>query len=560
MAVADRCRAHRGSGVHTVRRRILWLVTALVAVVALGAAGGGAYFVLRTKGSPAQTARGFLAAWERGDLAAMRAAVLAPPADFDRQYAALRADLGVTRVRTEAGASARRGDDRASMPFTAALTMAEGTWRYDGRLSLVTHDRTWKVSWSPEAIHPELHAGQRLQASFKWPERGRVLAADGTPIDGTDVTGSVQQLVGSVAPATAKQVEQLGKPYQKGTPTGQSGIQRRYETRLAGTPATSVVIADASGRTVKPVGGFPAEDGQDVKTSLDLGVGRAASSALQGLSKPTSLVALRPSTGEILAVANIPGGFDRAMEGTYPPGSTFKVVTAYALLRNGLTPASTVSCPKTANVGGQVIHNAEGEEFGDISFKDAVAHSCNTAFAMQTQKLLNPQKLMNAAETFGFNQKIDPGVTVRAGSFPSPTSDAEMAVAGFGQGRDLANALSIAGVAGGVSDGTWRPPVLVTTPKVPQRAKPGKLDPGARAQLAEMMKAVVTSGTAKGKGLPAGTAGKTGTAEYGSGPKPPSHAWFMGYHDDIAFAVVVEDGGFGAKAAVPVVARFLKAL
>jgi cell division protein FtsI/penicillin-binding protein 2 len=198
-----------------------------------------------------------------------------------------------------------------------------------------------------------------------------------------------------------------------------------------------------------------------------------------------------------------------------------------------------------------------------MSFKEALAQSCNTAFALQTQKLLSAAKLTSAASTFGFNQKVDPGVTVRPGSFPTPTSDAEKAVAGFGQARVLANALTMAGVAAGVADGTWRPPVLVTEPQVPQKAKSAKLDSTARSSLEEMMRAVVTSGTAKPAGLPSGTAGKTGTAEYGSaqkGKKPPTHAWFMGHRGDVAFAVVVEGGGFGAKAAAPIAARFLKAL
>jgi cell division protein FtsI/penicillin-binding protein 2 len=236
------------------------------------------------------------------------------------------------------------------------------------------------------------------------------------------------------------------------------------------------------------------------------------------------------------------------------------VVTAYALLQAGLSPSAKVDCPKTANVGGQIIHNSEGEELGSITFQDALAQSCNTAFALQTQKLLDPAKLASAASTFGFNEKTDPGVRVRAGSFPAPTSDAELAVAGFGQGRDLANALSMAGVAAGVAGGTYRPPSLVTEPKVAEKAKTGRLDPRVASQLTDMMRAVVTTGTAKPAGLPVGTAGKTGTAEYGSGKKPPTHAWFMGFRNDVAFAVVVEGGGFGAKAAAPIAARFLKAL
>ncbi|MCO6006522.1 penicillin-binding transpeptidase domain-containing protein [Actinoallomurus purpureus] len=545
-----------------MRNKKLWLVVAVVAVVLVGAAGGGAYVLLRTKGSPGETAEEFLAGWRHGDLAAMRAVTVTPPADFDQYYQGLRTGLGATKVDASLGRVTKRGK-QATAPFTAALTLPAGVWKYPGSLRLVTSDHKWKVAWTPEAVHPDLHAGRRFTTSYKWPKRGKVVAGDGTAIDGAGVSGSVQQLVGGAAPLTAKQAKKLGTPYAKGDVVGQWGIQQRFDKRLAGTPTTTISTADASGHVEKAVGGFTGKPGQDVKTSLDLRVQQALSNALQGQGKPTSMVAMRPATGQILAVGNIPGGFDRAMQGTYAPGSTFKVVTAYALLQAGLTPSSAVQCPKTANIGGQTIHNSEDEGGGGMTFKNALAQSCNTAFALQTQKLLSAAKLTSAANTFGFNQKIDPGVTVGPGSFPTPTSDAEKAVAGFGQGRDLANALSMVGVAAGVADGTWRPPVLVTEPQVPQKARPARLNSTARSQLEEMMRAVVTSGTAKPAGLPSGTAGKTGTAEFGSaqkGKKPPTHAWFMGYRGDVAFAVVVEGGGFGAKAAAPIAARFLKAL
>lgn len=545
-----------------MRGNRLWVIVAAVTVVVLAVAGGGAYYLLRTEGDPATTARAFLGAWQRGDLAAMRAQVAAPPADFDQDYAALKSGLGVTKVAATPGAVAHHGH-RARVPFTAALTLPSGAWRYTGRLDLVVAHRTWKIDWSPEAIHPDLHAGQHLTTAFRWPARAHVLAADGSAVDGPAAGGSVQMMVGSTGTLTAKEATRLGTPYQKGDVVGRSGIQQRFDKRLAGTPATAISVADASGHPLKAVGGFPATPGKNVRTSLDPHVEQAAAAAVQGQTKPTSLVAIRPETGSVLAVANLPGGFDRALQGTYPPGSTFKVVTAYALLEAGLQPSSMVDCPEATNIGGQMIHNSEGEGGGAMTFKTALAQSCNTAFAEQTHKLLSPAKLNAAASLFGFDQRLDPGVTAAAGSFPTPTSDAEMAVSAFGQGRDLANALDMATVSAGVASGTWRPPVLVTEPQVPQKARPGRLDPVARAKLDDMMRAVVTSGTAKPAGLPPGTAGKTGTAEYGSavdGKGPRTHALFMGYRNDVAFAVIVEDGGFGAKAAAPIAARFLNGL
>jgi Penicillin binding protein transpeptidase domain/NTF2-like N-terminal transpeptidase domain len=552
---------HPGECHELVRHKYLWAAIAAGVVVALGIVAG-AYALLRIKGSPAATANAFLSAWERGDATAMREQVLAPAADMDRQYQALRTGLGVTKVHATLGRVSKRGD-RATAPFTADLTLPMGSWRYQGQVRLATDHREWKVVWSPETVHPDLHTGQHLTTAYRWPRRAHVVAANGTPIDGTDVGGSVQQLVGGAAPLTAKQAKKLGRSYAKGDVVGQSGIQQRFDERLSGMPTVSVTVADAAGHPVKTVGGFPGKPGRDVRTTLDPHIQQAAAAAVQGQTKPTSMVVIRPSTGQILAVANLPGGFNRAMQGTYPPGSTFKVVTAYALLRSGLSPSATVQCPKTANVGGQVIHNSEGEELGNITFTDALAQSCNTAFALQTQQRLSPSRLSAAASLFGFNQKIDPGVRVFGGSYPTPRDTAELAVSGFGQGRDLANALNMAGVAAAVASGTWRPPVFVSDPPVRQKAKPGHLDPQLRSELAAMMRAVVTTGTAKPAGLPADTAGKTGTAEYASaqnGKAPPTHAWFIGFRGDVAFGIVVEGGGFGAKAAAPIAKRFLNAL
>jgi transpeptidase family protein/MecA-like transpeptidase family protein/penicillin-binding protein len=545
-----------------VRHKYLWLAIAAGVVVVLGVATG-AYVLLRTKGSPAATAGAFLSAWERGDAAAMREQVLTPPADMDAQYQAMRTGIGVTKVHTTLGRVLKKGGE-ATAPFTAELTLREGAWRYQGQVRLTTDHREWKVVWSPETIHPDLHAGQHLTIAYRWPRRAHVLAADGTPIDGAGVGGSVQQLVGGAAPLTAKQAKKLGPSYAKGDVVGRSGIQQRFDKHLSGTPTASVTVADASGHAVKTVGGFPGKAGRDVRTTLDPHTQQAAASAVRGATKPTSMVVLRPSTGHIIAVANIPGGFDRALQGTYPPGSTFKVVTAYALLRSGLSPSAMVQCPKSANVGGQVIHNAEGEGGeANMTFTDALAQSCNTAFALQAGRRLNPSRLAAAASLFGFGQKIDPGVRAFGGSYPTPRDTAELAVSGFGQGKDLANALNMAGVAAGVASGTWHPPLFVTDPPVPQKAKAGHLDPRLRSELAAMMRSVVTTGTAKPAGLPAGTAGKTGTAEYASGhdgKEPPTHAWFIGFRGDVAFGVVVEGGGFGAKAAAPIAKRFLSAL
>jgi cell division protein FtsI/penicillin-binding protein 2 len=122
---------------------------------------------------------------------------------------------------------------------------------------------------------------------------------------------------------------------------------------------------------------------------------------------------------------------------------------------------------------------------------------------------------------------------------------------------DLVNLLSQAAQAAAIEGGTWRPPQLVLNPAPPQTAQARKLSPALLGPLRPMVRAVVTRGTAAGVGFPSGVYGKTGTAEYGSGPSPPSHAWFIGYRGDLAFAVLVEGGGVGADASAPMANAFL---
>ncbi len=144
------------------------------------------------------------------------------------------------------------------------------------------------------------------------------------------------------------------------------------------------------------------------------------------------------------------------------------------------------------------------------------------------------------------------------GKFSTPHQPVDMAADAFGQGTDLVNPLSQAAEAAAVENGTWRPPQLVISPAPQQSAQPHELNSALLDALRPMMRAVVTSGTAAGVGFPPGVYGKTGTAEFGSGPNPPSHAWFIGYRGNLAFAVLVEGGGVGADASAPIANAFLR--
>jgi cell division protein FtsI/penicillin-binding protein 2 len=210
------------------------------------------------------------------------------------------------------------------------------------------------------------------------------------------------------------------------------------------------------------------------------------------------------------------------------------------------------------NIGGRTFHNFDNEKLGTTSLLNAFAVSCNTTFAMLASQHLNGPALHSMAGEFGFNQKPALGIPAVLGRFSTPHQPVDLAADAFGQGTDLVNPLSQAAEAAAIENGTWRPPQLVTSPAPQQSAQPHTLDPALLNTLRPMMRAVVTRGTAAGVGLPPGVYGKTGTAEFGSGPNPPSHAWFIGYRGNLAFAVLVEGGGVGADASAPIANAFLR--
>ena len=149
---------------------------------------------------------------------------------------------------------------------------------------------------------------------------------------------------------------------------------------------------------------------------------------------------------------------------------------------------------------------------------------------------------------------------------PTSGDEVEHAADMIGQGKVLASPLSVATASASVAAGTPVTPRLVLRP-APGSSTSGSaaaaagraLDAGAVGILRDLMRSVVTGGTGTAlKGVPGGPVhGKTGTAEFGTKNPPDTHAWFTGYQGDVAFAVVVEGGGFGAKAAAPIAADFL---
>jgi cell division protein FtsI/penicillin-binding protein 2 len=367
-------------------------------------------------------------------------------------------------------------------------------------------------------------------------------------------------VLGSFGEITAERLEELGEAYQQGDMVGLTGIEALYEEQLAGTPTVSINVVDADGAVVEEVERFDGRAPEPVRTTLDPDVQAAVEEALGDTTAPTAIVVV-DTAGNIRAVASRPlGEFNRAIGGEYPPGSTFKIVTTAALLGQGVTPDTSVECTQTINAGGRDFQNFEQSSLGTVPFGMAFAESCNTAFISATSGV-EDAALVSAAEMFGFNTEYSIGLDTAAGSFPSPADPTEHAAASIGQGRVTASPLHMATVGAAVIDGTWEPPVLLPDAAPEDAPEPTTLPDGMATTLHDLMRRVVAEGSGTAAAVPgADIAGKTGTAEFGSGDPPPTHAWFVGLRGDLAVSVLVEGGRAGGEVAAPIAGRVLAAL
>lgn len=375
------------------------------------------------------------------------------------------------------------------------------------------------------------------------------------------ITGELgTHIVGKVGAITAEQLAKLGAPYRASDMVGRSGLEAAYERQLAGSAGGSVEIVNARNHAVTTVAQFTAKPGTPVRTTIEPAVQRAAEQTVAAVPVAAALVAIRASTGAVIASVSHPTTteFNIAFNGQYPPGSTFKIVTTADLLEHGLTPSSAATCPPTITVDGRVFHNFEGESAGALTLEQAFAKSCNAAFIGLAERLSYATFAPTAAQ-FGLGSKLHLGLDAFGGTVPTPTTQTERAGTAIGQSRIVVSPLAMAAVAASVDSGAYRAPRLVVG-AADDKVAPKPIAPNVIAGLRTLMAAVVANGTGADHGLPAGTLGKTGTAEFGSGGKLATHAWFVGFRGDIAFAVLVVGGGVGGRVAAPLAASFLNSL
>ena len=422
-------------------------------------------------------------------------------------------------------------------------------------------------------------------------------------------------LLGTAAEANAEQIEKSNGALKAGDTTGTGGLQQQYDAQLRGSDGIQV-FAEKAGLTAEEKQTLPDEGrrvlfqteikvGTPLKTTLDPKLQQLAEDVLGKVGPASAIVALRPSSGAVLAAASGPGsnGYDTAMLGQYAPGSIFKMVDSLAMFRNGMTPDSKVDCPSTLTVDGRTFKNAEGypaSSLGSVTLRDAFAHSCNTAF-INARDTVSQAQLESAATSLGVAVEAPAlGAAAFLGSVPGDSAGTEHAASMIGQGKVLLSPLAAAIMAGSVAKGAPVAAQLVlnpnegvtspgaestatagtgtagTSPAAPpsgdattDTATPSAPVPAATvgtpvtaaeaASLADMMRAVVTSGhagfLASVPGEPVGA--KTGTAEFGNDTPPKTHAWIVAVHGDLAVAVFVEDGGLGATTSGPLLKEFL---
>ncbi|QZN87710.1 penicillin-binding protein [Cellulomonas sp. C5510] len=376
-------------------------------------------------------------------------------------------------------------------------------------------------------------------------------------------------VLGTVGDATAEVVEESDGAVRPGDLAGLSGVQKQFDAQLRGLPGLTVV-ATSGGAQERQLFHVEPQPGEPLRLTLDPAVQQAAEDVVARVTDSASaVVAIRPSTGELLAAASGPGGdgTSTATLGLYAPGSTFKVVSSLALLRAGLTPDSTVTCPATASVGGREFQNYPGypaDALGDIPLRTAVAESCNTAF-LTAAGAAPQQALADAASTLGLVDGAELGFAAALGSVPADDAGVtDHAASMIGQARVQATPLGMATVAASVVAGHRVTPRLVREDGTPApAAEPDQpLTSGEADALRAMMRAVVTEGGGDFlQDVPgAEVIAKSGTAQYGADDALQNHAWMIAGYGDLAVAVFVETGDYGSTTSGPLLEDFLRAV
>lgn len=565
------------------RRRLLTrtLPLAVVALVAfvIGAATGD-------PGEPEKEAADrFVVAWEERNFKGMYGELNdASRARVSREEfeAAYREAQQVATARAVAANSAGDAEDTGAaktVPVEMTIaTVAFGEVEAEVELPYVDGG----IEWDESLVFPGLEEGEELAADVELAERAPILARDGTPL-AEGPAAEREHPIGSAAIDVTGEVgeaseEELAKLARRGfppeTPVGISGLERAFNSRLAGKPGGSLLAVAADGSSVRTLAKSKPRPGVAVKTTIDPDLQEAAVAALAG--RVGGVAVLDTRKGDVRALAG------QAFSAPQPPGSTFKVVTTTAALETGAVEMDDeFEISDGINVGGRFIYNANGEFCGG-TFREAFAHSCNAVFAPLGPAVGN-DALVETAEKFGFNEppslyapQIVSEVEPEESTIPTEIGEEiDLGVSAIGQGEVLATPLEMASVSQTVAnDGVRLPTSIVLNKKLRPEAEPVRVMSEQTADdLTELMVDVITEGTGTAGAISeAQVAGKTGTAELG--PKPGQEeeenpvqikdAWFTAFapaeKPRLAVGVLlIEAEASGGEVAAPIASEVLAA-
>jgi cell division protein FtsI/penicillin-binding protein 2 len=540
----------------------------------------------------------FVASWTRGDYAAMYSDI--DPAAQRTTSASEFADIYRSALTMATATHTKVAGKPGNMPGGLVTVPVRVHTRLFGTLSLgfalkivESGGAGARIAWSRSFAFPGLRPGELLSRHTALPRRATLLARDGSVLAEGPATATGERasplgaaasaVVGAVGPLPSAQRQQLEA---EGVPTdaivGVSGVEQALDSRLRGRPGGELLAGQRALASAAPVAA-PA-----VRSTVSPAVQRAAVSALGG--QLGGIVAIQPSTGQILAVAGL------GLDSLQPPGSTFKMVTLSGVLQAGIaSPRSTYPYGTYAILDGVKLSNANGEECGG-TLELAFAVSCNSVFAPLGVKL-GAARLVAMAEGYGFNH--EPGLPGAAKStLPAASQiqgELDVGSTAIGQGQVLASTLQMVTVASTIADGGRRPhPTFAFG--APSKQGPTATSPAVARTVRKLMIAVVREGTGTSAAIPGVTvAGKTGTAELktastcssssegasaqegDSGEEAESaenckgaadeasntDAWFAAFapalHPRIAVGVLLVKDGAGGATAAPVARQVLEA-
>lgn len=434
------------------------------------------------------------------------------------------------------------------------------------------------------------------------------------PVRAYPAGGTAATLLGYVSEVNHVQLQSKEfQDFRPGETMGQAGVERRYDAFIRGIDGGEQIEVDARGKVTRLVQRVEARSGFNLHLTLDKRIQRIAEESFGG--KSGALVAMNPSTGEILAMVSKPS-FDpnhfsqrmtpeqwqtlvsdpkhpmqnRGLQGQYAPGSIFKLVTALAALeKRAITPDTTFSCNGSFSLGSHVFHDWKKGGHGTLNLRQAIANSCNIYF-YNTALKTGIEEIVRVARELGLGTPPGSGLGDEAKGV-IPTAEARTrgvgdwypgntVMAGIGQGMVTVTPMQLVVMVSAIANGgtIYRPWVVRRVETLdresieeygPEIIRKVNIDPDNLSLVRQGMQAVVSDGTGGRARIPGlAVAGKTGTAQVirKGGPLKGDHrdhAWFVAFAstDDpqIAVVVLVEHSGFGGAVAAPIARTVLEA-